>query len=65
MKLYRVRASCGCDADTTKETAMQEKIVIDDQGQRHGTMRDKQIFHYRKRDEAHFWHWATTEVIRI
>lgn len=78
MKLYPSKAQC-CDADLTRETAMQTKLVLDDRGRRVGTMRDKQIHHARflggvapdddldlpgQPVAARFWHWSTTEELK-
>jgi hypothetical protein len=61
MKLYPSKADCGCDADLTMETAVQAKRVYDEEGTFYGVTRDKQIFHYRERDEARFWHWSNVD----
>jgi hypothetical protein len=65
MKLYPSKNECGCDADVTAETAVQPRVVFDDSGKRAGVIRAKQVFHYRERDEARFWHWSDQEVVKI
>ena len=27
--------------------------------------RVKKVYHYRERDQAHFWHWSDRDVIKI
>lgn len=57
MRLFPSKATC-CDADVTKETAVLES----QRGRRR--VRAKQIHHYRRRDEARFWHWSDREVVQ-
>ena len=49
---------CDCEADVTKISAV---AVVH---RRSGTVRSQKIEHYRKRDEAHFWHWEDTKVAK-
>lgn len=67
MKLYPTRNKCGCDADKTAETAVQTVRRGDWDGTTVNwyTTRAKQVFHYRERDQAHFWHWSDQEVVKI
>ena len=65
MKLYPSRHDCVCEADVTKESAIQRRHVYDPEGNYAGIIRAKQIFHYRVRDEARFWHWSDQEVVKI
>jgi len=60
MKLYPVsKPRCDCDADTTAETTVQRSFRNKE------IKRAKQVFHYRERDQAHFWHWSDQEVVKI
>jgi hypothetical protein len=63
MKLYPVkRPQCGCEADKTAVTTVIHNVP---RGQPPRLKSAQKVFHYRKRDEAHFWHWSDTEVVRI
>lgn len=62
MKQWRIsKWDCGCEADITEETAM----VVVRRGRMRIPKRAKVVLHYRKRDEAHFWHWSDQRVIKI
>ncbi len=72
MKLYPSSAQCDCEADTTNETT----VLQQRRGAWNGLLgtaakvvwtlhRAKKIYHYRERDQAHFWHWSDQTVIKI
>ena len=50
---------CQCEADVTLISAV---VHVH---RRSGTVRSQKVNHYRKRDQAHFWHWADTRVVKI
>lgn len=53
MKLWPYKARCRCEADRTAATAVQTVRV------RGVVRRDRQVHHWRAKDNAHFWHWAS------
>lgn len=73
MKLFPVtKPKCDCEADITVETTM----LAERRGEWNGLLgvaakvvwtirRAKRVFHYRKRDQAHFWHWSDQQVVKI
>jgi hypothetical protein len=61
MKMWAAPNRCGCDADVTMESAVVPVPLVWTKVPR----RAKFIFHYRKRDEAHFWHWSDQKVVKI
>lgn len=62
MRLYPVaNPRCGCEADVTVESAVQRVV----RGKPRTLRTAKQIFHYRERDQAHFWHWSDQDVVQI
>ena len=52
MQRFAIREwKCDCEADATTRS-----VFIT--GRRSGAIkRSRQIWHYRKRDSAYFWHW--------
>lgn len=80
MNLFPSRHDCDCKCDVKMETAVLPRIVMDPQGRKVGVIRSKQIHHARflggvapdddpdlpgQPVASRFWHWATTEVVKI
>ena len=62
MKLYpNNNPQCDCEADTTFESTMRDGA----RGRPLRVHRAKKVYHYRERDQAHFWHWSDQTVIKI
>ncbi len=62
MKLYPIaNPRCRCEADVTVESA----VLRVPRGMPRQLKAAKQIHHYRKRDQAHFWHWSDQDVVQI
>lgn len=55
------KPKCGCDADRTETSFVFEAI----RGRPAKRRRGRMIRHWRERDDAHFWHWSDTKVVRI
>lgn len=57
---YR-RPKCDCDADRSEITHVLEGF----RGKPRRIRRAQMIRHYRDRDDAYFWHWSDTKVVKI
>lgn len=51
---------CDCEADVILMSA-----VVEFHRPHEGQVRSQKVQHYRRRDQAHFWHWRDTKVVKI